>query len=56
MNLAIDGPGFYKSYTGVLGEDNVPFACDGGSHTYFLTTFGGLDPLAEADLIIGPTP
>lgn len=54
VNLAIDGPGFYKSYTGVLGEDNVPFACGGQSHTYFLTTFGGIDPLAEADLIIGP--
>jgi len=54
VNLAIDGPGLYKSYTGVLGEDNVPFACGGESHTYTLTTFGGLDPLAEADLTIGP--
>lgn len=54
VNLAIDGPGFYKTYTGVLGEDDVPFACGGESHTYFLTTFGGLDPVAEADLIIGP--
>ena len=53
-SLSIDFPGVYKSYTGVLGQDDVPFACDGNAHTYILVTFGGIDPPAEKDLVIGP--
>lgn len=52
--LSIDGPGVYKQYDGVLREDDVPFACDGNAHTYILVTYGGLDPPAEKDLVIGP--
>ena len=52
--LSIDGPGLYKSYDGVLREDDVPFGCDGSSHTYILVTYGGIDPPAEKDLVIGP--
>ena len=55
-NLAIDGPGTYKSYVGVLREDDVPFSCDGTTHRYILTTFGGTGPVAEKDLVIGPAP
>jgi len=54
-NLSIDGPGVYKQYDGVLREDDVPFACDGSSHTYILVTYGGIDPPAEKDLVIGPS-
>jgi hypothetical protein len=53
--LSIDGPGIYKTYDGVLREDDVPFGCDGSSHTYILVTYGGIDPPAEKDLVIGPT-
>jgi hypothetical protein len=52
--LSIDGPGVYQQYPGVLRDDNVPFACDGNSHTYILVTYGGIEPPAEKDLVIGP--
>jgi hypothetical protein len=53
-SLSIDGPGVYMQYPGVLRDDNVPFACDGNAHTYILVTYGGLEPPAEKDLVIGP--
>ena len=53
-NLSIDGPGVYGTYTGVLNQADVPFACDGQQHTYILVTVGGIDPPAEKDLVIGP--
>ena len=53
-SLSIDNPGVYKTYTGVLGQDDVPFACDGNPHTYILVTFGGIDPPAEKDLVVTP--
>jgi hypothetical protein len=53
-SLSIDGPGVYMQYPGVLRDDNVPFACDGNSHTYILVTYGGIEPPAEKDLVIGP--
>jgi len=53
-SLSIDGPGVYMQYLGVLRDDNVPFACDGNSHTYILVTTGGINPPAEKDLVIGP--
>jgi hypothetical protein len=53
-SLSIDGPGVYMQYAGVLRDDNVPFACDGSSHTYILVTYGGIEPPAEKDLVIGP--
>ena len=52
--LAIDGPGLYKSYVGVIGQDDVPFGCDGETHTYTLTTTGGDGPPATKQLVIGP--
>jgi hypothetical protein len=54
-NLSIDGPGVYMQYPGVLRDDNVPFACDGNQHTYILVTYGGIEPPAEKDLVIGPS-
>ncbi|GEM_PF-5543871 len=53
--LSIDGPGVYMQYPGVLRDDNVPFACDGNQHTYILVTYGGIEPPAEKDLVIGPS-
>jgi hypothetical protein len=53
-SLSIDGPGVYMEYLGVLREDDVPFACDGSTHTYVLVTLGGISPPAEKDLVIGP--
>lgn len=52
--LAIDGPGLYRSYVGILGEDDVPFGCGGESHTYTLTTTGGNGPAATQTLTIAP--
>lgn len=52
--LSIDGPGVYKSYVGILGQDDVPFACGGETHTYVLTTSGGNGPPATQTLVIGP--
>lgn len=52
--LAIDGPGLYKSYPGVLGEDDVPFGCGGERHTYTLTTVGGNGPPVSQTLVIAP--
>lgn len=52
--LAIDGPGLYKSYVGVIGQDDVPFGCGGEPHTYVLTTTGGNGPPATMRLVIGP--
>jgi hypothetical protein len=52
--LAIDGPGIYKRYPGVIGEDDVPFSCGGESHTYTLTTVGGNGPAVSKTLVIGP--
>jgi zinc-ribbon domain len=53
--LAIDGPGIYKSYPGVLGQDDVPFGCGGQSHTYTLTTVGGNGPPVSQTLVIPQT-
>jgi hypothetical protein len=50
--LSIDGPGVYKSYPGVLGQDDVPFGCGAGQHTYTLTTVGGAGPAATKTLTI----
>ncbi|HEY6012608.1 MAG TPA: zinc-ribbon domain-containing protein [Candidatus Limnocylindrales bacterium] len=50
--LSIDGPGVYKSYPGVLGQDDVPFGCGGEPHTYTLTTVGGNGPAATKTLQI----
>lgn len=52
--LAIDGPGLYKTYVGVVGEDDVPFGCGGEPHTYTLTTRGGNGPAATQTLVIEP--
>jgi hypothetical protein len=52
--LAIDGPGLYKSYPGVLGQDDVPFGCGGERHTYTLTTVGGNGPPVSKTLVIAP--
>lgn len=52
--LAIDGPGLYKTYIGILGKDDVPFGCGGESHTYTLTTTGGNGPAATQTLTISP--
>jgi len=52
--LAIDGPGLYKSYIGVIGQDDVPFGCGGEPHTYVLTTTGGNGPPATMRLVISP--
>ncbi|MBI2780566.1 MAG: zinc ribbon domain-containing protein [Chloroflexi bacterium] len=52
--LAIDGPGLYKTYVGVIGQDDVPFGCGGEPHTYVLTTTGGNGPPATMRLVIAP--
>jgi hypothetical protein len=52
--LSIDGPGLYRSYTGVLGKDDVPFGCGGEQHSYTLTTTGGNGRAATQTLVIGP--
>lgn len=52
--LSIDGPGLYKSYVGIIGQDDVPFGCGGEPHTYTLTTTGGNGPPATKQLVIGP--
>ncbi len=52
--LAVDGPGLYKSYTGVAGQENAPFSCGGESHSYTLTTMGGNGPPVSQTLVIGP--
>lgn len=39
VDLAIDGPGLYRSYPSDAGSDSVPFAC-GGPHTYTVTAHG----------------
>ena len=53
-SLSIDGPGLYKTYVGVLGEDDVPFSCGGEAHSYTLTTTGGNGPAAAMTLVVGP--
>lgn len=52
--LAVDGPGLYKSYIGVTGQENAPFSCGGESHSYTLTTTGGNGPPVSQTLVIGP--
>jgi hypothetical protein len=39
--LSIDGSAPYKTYSGSNGADTVPFACNGGAHTYAITATSG---------------
>ena len=39
VTISIDGPGVYGSY-GSSGRVDVPFPCDGASHSYMLTAIG----------------
>lgn len=50
--LSIDGSGLYKSYPGAQGQDEVPFSCGAGQHTYTLTTVGGTGKAASKTLTI----
>jgi hypothetical protein len=53
VTISIDGPGIYDRYDDTTGSADVPFACNGGSHTYLLTTVGGVGAPDTAELVIG---
>jgi hypothetical protein len=55
VTISIDGPGIYKEYEGLTGEDDLPFSC-GQSHTYLLTTVGGVGPAATRERVVEPEP
>jgi hypothetical protein len=54
VTISIDGPGIYKEYEGLTGEDDLPFSC-GQPHTYLLTTVGGVGEPATREVIVQPT-
>lgn len=56
VTLDIDGEGLYKSYSDPSGSDNVPFGCGEPSHTYTLTTTGGVGNPDSVTRTISPAP
>jgi hypothetical protein len=55
VTISIDGPGVFDSY-GPTDAADLPFACDGESHTYLLTTVGGTGPAATSEKVVAPAP
>ena len=53
VTISIDGPGIYREYEGLTGEDDLPFTCS-ESHTYLLTTVGGVGPAATEERVVEP--
>ena len=55
VSLSIDGPGVYKTYSGLSNApDDIPFGCSDQvlQHSYTLTTVGGTGPPATVTRII----
>jgi hypothetical protein len=55
VTISIDGPGIYDRYNDTTGSALVPFACNGDSHTYLLTTVGGVGAPDTAELVVRPS-
>ncbi len=54
VTISIDGPGIYEEYEGLTGRRvELPFSCN-QSHTYLLTTVGGVGPPATRELTVEP--
>jgi hypothetical protein len=53
VTISIDGPGIYDRYDDTAGSAVVPFACGDETHTYLLTTVGGVGTPDTAKLVIG---
>ncbi len=52
VSISIDGPGIFMRYDGLSGEADVPFSCGEPSHTYLLTTIGGVGEPATRELVV----